>query len=618
MSVLRVHDTALSHTLLLRDAGTRIGAWLALGENVFLSLVLSSMVVLPLAELVLRLFSTGIESVTTLVQHLTLAVASIGAAIAARENRLLSFSAAQLLTGRVARVAHIVSAAISAAVCGFLFIASVRFLEVEMDADFILAYGIPTWVFELVQPIGFGLIALRLLRHASDDVAGVAAATLVMAAVMLVAATAPLEPAELVVPALCALLAATLLGAPIFVAVGGAALILLWGENVPIASLAVDHYALVVNPSLPTIPMFTLAGFFLAESGAPGRLLAVFDALFGRHRGGAAVVTVLAATFFTCFTGASGVTILALGGLTMPLLLRAGYRDSQALALITGGGSAGVLLMPALPLILYAIVAGVDLEAMFLGGLVPAIVMMMLLATWGVLGQREKPGGQPFDRHQVWAAIWNAKWELGLPIVPIGALFSGFATPVESAALTALYAFIVETTIHRDLRLARDLPGVMTECGLLVGGILLILGVALGLTNYLVDAQVTARLIELVTSSIQNPWLFLLALNGVLLVVGCFMDIFSAIVVLVPLIVPLGQAFGIHPVHLGLVFLANLELGYLTPPVGMNLFFSATRFKRPVMEVYRAVLPLFVLLSVGVLLITYVPFLSTTLPGLLL
>lgn len=617
MNVLRFEDTVLGPALLLRDGGARLAERLARAENHFLALVLSCMVVMPLAELVLRFFSTGIESVTSVVQHLTLAVASIGAAIAARENRLLSFSGAQLLTGRVARVARIVSYAVSVAVCGFLFVASVRFLQVEIEAGIVLAYGIPTWIFQLVQPIGFGLIAARLLRYSADSVLGVAVAALVAASAMAAAASVPMEPSTLVVPALCTLLVATLLGAPIFVAVGGAALILLWGEGVPIASLAVDHYALVVNPSLPTIPMFTLAGFFLAESGAPGRLLAVFDALFGRLRGGAAAVTVLAATFFTCFTGASGVTILALGGLTMPLLLRSGYRDSQALALITAGGSAGVLLMPALPLILYAIVAKIDLEVMFLGGVVPATLMMALVAIWGVFGQGEKPAVEPFNPDRAFAAIWNAKWELALPVVPICALFTGLATPVESAALTALYAFVVETVIHRDLVLTRDVPRVMTECGLLVGGILLILGVALGLTNYLVDAQVTVWLIERITTSIQNPWTFLLALNGVLLVVGCFMDIFSAIVVLVPLIVPLGQVFGIHPVHLGLVFLANLELGYLTPPVGMNLFFSATRFKRPVVEVYRAVLPLFLLLCLGVLLITYVPFLSTALPELL-
>lgn len=597
--------------------GLRVGARLTSIENVFIALVLGAMVVLPLAEVVLRFFSTGIESVTTVVQHLTLAVASIGAAIAAREGRLLSFSTAQVLGGRAGRIARLVSYVFSAAVCAFLFIASVRFLTVEIDAGTILGYGIPIWVFELVQPLGFGLITIRLLRHAAGGVTGFALAALAATVLVAVAVTLPLEPASLVVPALACLAVATLLGAPIFVAVGGAALILLWGEEVPIASLAVDHYALVVNPSLPTIPLFTLAGFFLAESSAPRRLLALFDALFGRLRGGAAIVTVLAATFFTCFTGASGVTILAIGGLTMPLLLRAGYREGSALGLITGGGSAGVLLMPALPLILYAIVARVDLEQMFLAGVMPALLTMAIVAVWGVLQQPARADSETFDRPRVWAALWDAKWELAVPLVPIGALFSGSATPVEAAALTALYAFIVATVVHGDLKITSDVPRVMTECGLLVGGILLILGVALGLANYMVDAQLTARLITLVTESIDNPLVFLLALNGLLLIVGCFMDIFSAIVVLAPLIVPLGQAFGIHPVHLGIVFLANLELGYLTPPVGMNLFFAATRFKKPVMEVYRATVPIFFLLSAAVLLITYVPFLSTGLLGLL-
>jgi tripartite ATP-independent transporter DctM subunit len=400
------------------------------------------------------------------------------------------------------------------------------------------------------------------------------------------------------------------------VAVGGATLILLWGEGVPLASVAVDYYGIATNPTLPAIPMFTLAGYFLAESGAPGRLLSVFNAWFGQLRGGAAIVTVLAASFFTCFTGASGVTILAIGGLTMPLLLNSGFRKSSALGLVTGGGSAGVLLMPALPLVLYAIVAKVEMEAMFLAGILPAAVMLGLVLIWGIFQQPVRQDSEPFDWNKAKKTVWVARWELALPLVPIGVLFSGIATPVEAAAVTALYAFILVTFIHRDLKLTTDIPRVMTECGLLVGGILLILGVALGLTNFMVDSQMSTRVITLITESIENPLVFLLALNGFLLIVGCFMDIFSAIIVLVPLIVPLGQAFGINPMHLGLIFLANLELGYLTPPVGMNLFFAALRFDESILDVCKSVIPLFLLLCVGVLLITYLPFLSTFLPAL--
>jgi len=591
---------------LLRDA-----------ENVLLSLVLAAMVILPIAEVILRYFYIGIEAVSSLVQHLTLAVASLGAAIAAREDQLLKFAAVQFVEGRPRQIAKLVSNAFSAGICALFCISSIQFVQFEREAGTILAYGIPTWVFELVQPLGFALITWRLLRYAADNLRGQVGAAAFAASIAALILLEPADPALLVTPALIGLFVATLLGAPIFIAVGGAALILLWGEYVPLASLAVNHYGIATNPSLPAIPMFTLAGYFLAESRAPARLLAVFNALLGHRRGGAAIVTVMAATFFTCFTGASGVTILALGGLLMPLLLDSGIRRKHALGLITGGGSAGVLLMPALPLVLYAIVAQVEMEAMFLAGLVPALLMMLLVATWGA---RLQPAVEhrPIDWKQAKRALWVARWELAIPLVPIGVLFSGSATPVEAAALTALYAFVLTTMIHRDLDIVTDVPRVISRCGLVVGGILLILGVALGLTNYMVDAQLNDRLITLITSSIEQPWAFLLALNGFLLFVGCFMDIFSAIVVLVPLIVPLGQAFGINPMHLGLIFLANLELGYLTPPVGMNLFFSALRFEKPVLDVCKSTLPIFLLLLIGVLLITYLPFLSTWLPGLLL
>jgi tripartite ATP-independent transporter DctM subunit len=364
--------------------------------------------------------------------------------------------------------------------------------------------------------------------------------------------------------------------------------------------------------------MFTLAGYLLAESQAPKRLIVLFHALIGRLRGGAALISVLACTFFTSFTGASGVTILALGGLVMPLLLGSGYRQRPALGLVTAAGLPGVLLMPALPLILYAIVARVSLTEMFLGGLLPAALMLAIVAAWGVSQeQRREPEEDPpeFDWRQVGAALDGAKWELSLPVVAVLALTSGLATPVEAAAVTALYAFVITTLIRRDLGIVRDVPRVVAECGLMIGGILLVLGVALSLTNYLVDAQIPDILVAFVTQTIEHRWMFLLALNLLLLAAGFIMDIYTAIVVLVPLIVPLGQAFGISPVHLGIIFLANLELGYLTPPVGMNLFFASYRFDKSIAEVFRAIIPLFVALSVGVLAITYIPWLSTGLPG---
>jgi len=426
-----------------------------------------------------------------------------------------------------------------------------------------------------------------------------------------------MAPEDLVLPALVTLAAATVLGAPIFTVLGGTALILFWGAGVPIASIPVETYRLVVSPTLPTIPLFTLAGYFLSEGGASKRLVRVFQALAGWMRGGPAIVTALVCAFFTSFTGASGVTILALGGLLMPVLLAARYSERTSLGLLTAAGSLGLLFPPSLPVILYGIVSHTPIDAMFLGSFVPGLIMLALVAWWGVRkGPRSGSSSHPFDAREAWRAVMAAKWELLLPVVVIVGLFGGFATLVEAAAFTAVYAFIVETFVYRDLRLVRDVPGVIAKCGTLVGGVLIILGVALGLTNYMVDAEIPARALSWVQSSIHSPLVFLFLLNVFLLVVGCLMDIFSAIIVVVPLITPMGAAFGIHPVHLGVIFLANLELGYLTPPVGMNLFLSSYRFGKPLPEVYRSVVPMLAVLLLGVLLITYVPWLTTLLPRL--
>jgi C4-dicarboxylate transporter DctM subunit len=606
---------------LAAGAPARAGAGpgvLARVENAALAALFAAAVLLPLAEIALRkLAGTGIEGVAALVQHLILALAMLGAAVAAREERLLTLAVATLYRGRAAAVARHVSGTIAAVVSGLLALAGAEFAAIERQAGNLLTYGIPVWTVALVLPLGFALIALRLCWHSAPDPRGRAAAAGLAGAVVVALQLAPPDPTQALAPALAVLGLAMLAGAPIFAVLGGAGLFLLLAQGVPAASSAVNHYSLVVNPSLPAIPMFTLAGYLLAESGAPRRLVEVFDALFGRLRGGAVIVTVLACTFFTCFTGASGVTILALGGLVMPLLCAAGSPQSRSLGLVTAAGLPGVLLMPALPLILYAIVAKVSIEEMFLGGALPAMLMVAIVLACGLRGQPAAPAAaRSFDARRARAALAAARWELGLPLVPIGALGSGLATPVEAAALTALYAFFVTSVAHRDLGVLRDVPRVTAECGLLVGGILLILGVALGLTNFLVDAQVPAGMVEWFTGTIREPWVFLLALNALLLAAGCVMDIYTAIVVLAPLLTPLGLAYGVHPVHLGIVFLANLELGYLTPPVGMNLFFASYRFGKPVVEVFRAVAPFALALGAGVLVITYVPWLSVGLVSL--
>ena len=586
-------------------------------EDWIVSLALATMVILPLAEILLRAtLHIGISASNTLVQHLTLIIGMLGGAIAARENRLLALSTGStFLKGWAKSVAAIFANAFATTISFFLCAASLQFVKTEREAGSILAYGIPVWVVQLILPAGFALVGLRILLQAAESWKGCAIAASLFGIFVWLGVRPMIPAADMVFPALVVLLAATLLGAPVFTTLGGAAVILFWGADLPIASIPLDHYRLVINPSLPTIPLFTLAGYFLAEGGASNRLVRVFQALVGQFRGGPAIVTALVCAFFTSFTGASGVTILALGGLLMPVLLAAGYSEKASLGLLTGAGSLGLLFPPCLPLILYAIVARIPIEDMFLGGIFPGILMLAVTAWWGVRQMPDRSvGRKTFDLMEARQAIWEAKWELLLPAVAFAGLFGGIATPVEAAALTALYAFVVEAFVYRDLKILSDVPGVMTECGLLVGGVLLILGVALGFTNYLVDAQFPSRAVDWVTGSIHSRWLFLLLLNLFLLVVGCLMDIFSAIVVVVPLIVPMGAAFQIDPIHLGIIFLANLELGYLTPPVGMNLFLSSYRFSKPLPEVYRSIVPMLFVLLFGVLLITYIPPMTTLLP----
>ncbi len=594
-------------------------------ENAVVIAALGVMVILPCLQILLRkLASSGIASSAPIVQHLVLAVGTLGAALAARENRLLSLSTlSQYLRGGWKDAARAVSHGFAAAVSGLLCAASVDFVLASRRLGGELAYGVPVWVVQGLLVVGFALIALRLVWFGGRTWRGRLVTLGFAALVVAIGLWLPISPDRMRWPGMIALLIATALGAPVFTALGGAALILIWSGGDTVASIPLNHYRLTVNPTLPTIPLFTLAGYFLAEGGAAKRLLALFHAWFGRLRGGPALVTVFLCAFFTSFTGASGVTIIALGGLLMPILLSSGYRERHALGLLSGAGSLGLLFPPCLPPILYSIVASsggatrVTIEQMFQGGLLPGLVMMAMAAAWGVAsGPKQTADGPRFDARTAWAAVWAAKWELLIPVVALVALFSGWATPVEAAAVTAAYAFVVEVCVYRDLKLVRDVPRVMTECGLLVGGVLLIIGVALGFTHFLIDAQVPDQCIAWVTSAVKSKWIFLLLLNLFLLVVGALMEIYAAIVVVVPLLIPIGNEFGIDPIHLGIIFLANLELGFLMPPVGMNLLLASYRFNKPMTEVTRASLPMLLVLLVGVLLITYVPPLTTFLPGL--
>ena len=594
-------------------------------EDLLLSGALSAfMVLLPLTEALLRRsVHMGIAGSTLFVQHLVLFVGILGGAVAAREKRLLSLgAAADHLKDPWKGAAILLSGSFAAAVTIALSWAGLQFVLAKYETGEALPYNIPAWAVLSVLPAGLGLISLRLLKQASPSHAGRLIALALAGTFLAVGAQPYIPPDQLTLPALLMLAVAVILGAPIFILLGGAALILFWGSGQPTAMVAIDYYRLTVDPTLPAIPLFALTGYFLADGGAAGRLTRFFGALIGHLRGGPAIAAVFLCAFFTSFTGASGITILALGGLLMPVLIAAGHSERSALGLVTGSGSLGVLVPPCLPLILYAVVAGtigteISVRSMFLGGIGPGLLLVGITGLWGIYtGPRSIVRKDRFDFSEAWGTFREAKWELLVPAVALVSLFGGFATPVEASAITALYAFLAETFIYRDLKLTRDVPRIMTQCGLLVGGILLILGLAMALTDYLFTASVPERLVLWARDFIRSPWIFLLMLNLFLLAVGCLMDIFSAIVVVAPLIIPIGKEFGIDPIHLGIIFLANLELGFLTPPVGMNLFLSSYRFNKPMAEVIRSVLPLLVLLLAGVLVITYVPVLTTFLVNL--
>lgn len=586
-------------------------------------LLLGAMVLLPLAEIVVRQLGTGIPGALPFEQHLTLWVAFLGAALAAREGRLLALATGNFLPeGRFRDVAAVFTGGISAMVATLLGTASLDLVRIEREGGIEMAAGVPVWVGQAVMPVGFAMLALRLAWRSSELWTGRALAGFGIVLGLWIGANADSLADQAATPWLVLILASTLLGGPIFAALGGAAVFLFLSDYVPLAAIPAESYRLAVSPTLAAIPLFTLTGFLLAEGGASERLLRVFRALFGWVPGSTAVVCAVVCAFFTVFTGGSGVTILALGGVLFTALSADGYRERFSLGLLTASGSLGLLLPMALPLILFGIVAEVPIEDLFIGGIVPGLLLIALIALWGVRealrgGTGKARGSAVEDDRGIARALWAGKWELSLPVVVVGAFFSGYATLVETAAIAALYAFVVQCLVHRDVKLGKPLLAVFRQCAVLVGGVLIILVAAMGLTSWLVDAQAAQALVELVQNNIESKLVFLLALNVFLLLVGCLMDIFSATVVVVPLIIPLGLAFGVDPIHLGIIFVANLELGYLTPPVGLNLFLASYRFERPLLAVYRAAVPALVILGVGVLLITYVPGLTLGLLDLL-
>lgn len=587
-------------------------------EEAILVAALAFATILPLIDLIGRHFGGfHVPASGAYVQQLTLWLAFVGGLAATSENAHLTLSTAEFFEeGAWRRRSRLFAYSIAAAVVAVLAYSSWQVVAANRIDPRILPIGIPQWVSELIMPIAFGLMAIQFALGASEKWRGRLLAFACIAAAFGLA-WLPYDVISRLAPLSIVILVAALLGAPVFVAMGGIALLLFFRDGTPVGAVSAEVYRLVASPTLPAIPLLTAAGYVLAESGASARLVRFFRALFGWMPGGIAVMVAAVCALFTTFTGGSGVTIIALGGLVYPMLRKDGYSESFSLGLVTASGSLGLLFPPSLPVILYSVVASsgrgqsVPADSLYLAGLVPGLLLVVLTAAYGVyVGWRLVPERQRFKWKEVFASTWEAKWELGLPLFVIALFVSGLASMVETAAAAVAYAVVVECFITRDIHIFKELPGVLLRAAALMGAVLLLLSVAMGLTSYLVDAQIPDQLLAWVETHIHSQLTFLLVLNVLLLVLGSVLEIYSAIIILAPLVAPMGVAFGVDPIHLGVIFLANLELGFLFPPVGLNLFLSSSRFKKPLPELYRYVLPFLIILGIGVLLITYIPAMS--------
>jgi tripartite ATP-independent transporter DctM subunit len=404
-----------------------------------------------------------------------------------------------------------------------------------------------------------------------------------------------------------------LCGAPLFAVISGLALYLLFSGQIDSSAMIIEMHRMATTPILVAIPLFTFAGYLLSESGAPRRLIRLSDAILGWLPGGLSIIALVTCAAFTALTGATGLTIIALGGILLPALLRGKYPEKFSLGLLTTSGTLGLLFPPSLPLIIYAIVAKVRIDQLFVAGFLPGILLIVLLSAFSVeKAIAVQVPRTEFHVREVFEALKDALWELPLPIVVLGGIYSGYFVVSEAAAITAAYVLLVEVIIYRDIEW-RQLPRIMRKSMILVGGILIILGAALGLTNYLIDEQVPMRMLDFFKTHINSPLFFLIVLNFFLLAVGCVMGTFSALTVVVPLIAPVAQAYGVHPVHIAIIILTNLEIGASIPPLGINLFIASIRFERPVLKLCLASFPFIGILLFALAVITYVPWLSRAL-----
>jgi len=572
---------------------------------------LAVIVLLPLLEIAGRaLFGEGISGSINYVRHATLWFGYLGAVMAARKSRHISLGIASFLGGRSKTLADVLAQTLAVVTCLVLARAAYQMAVAESSSEVLLGGLIPLWLAQSVMPVSFVLLASRYAQQLTETV-GRGWLLVLALAVIALGWQVDFSSGYVLPMGLLVILVATLAGTPIYIVLGSLAALLFATDGVPLASISVEAYRIASNPILPTIPLFTLAGTVLASGNASSRLVRLFEAWFGWMPGGSAVAAICVCAFFTTFTGGSGVTILALGGLMLPVLLKQRYSEGFSLGVLTSSGGLGILLPPSLLVILYGVASHTPINQLFIAGVVPGLLLITMTCGYAMFRARSlRAERRRFDPAEALRALWESKWEVLIPIGVLYGIFSGIATLVEVAAATAAYTLLVEFCIHRDIRLRSGLADILNECAILVGGIKIILASAMGLTSYLIYADVPSMAADLIQSVTDSPWVFLLALNGALLLAGCLLDIISAIVVVVPLMLPVAVAFGIDPLHLGIIFLANMELGYLTPPVGMNLYLASFRFEKPLMTVFRAALPFFLINLIAVLVITFVPALS--------
>jgi tripartite ATP-independent transporter DctM subunit len=509
----------------------------------------------------------------------------------------------------------VLTAAVSAGTLGILTYAAVGVVRANREEGRTLTGGIPIWLVECVMPLALAFMAVRFAGRASAGWRGRAIALAAIPAAFALGLI-PAQAVALTWPVVVLIVGALVLGTPVFVAMGAFSLFFFFREGIPVAAVSAEVYRLISSPTLPAIPLLVACGYVLAESGASMRLLRFFRALLGWMPGSLAVIVTAVCALFTTFTGGSGVTVIAVGGLVYPMLREEGYPEGFSLGLVTAAGSLGLLFPPSLPVILYSVVAGtreqsVPADSLYLAALVPGILMILMVAAYAIRkGVVLRIQRHSFSGRELLRAAWAAKWELVLPVFVVGLFASGRASMVETAAAAVVYAAFVECFVTRDLHLWKTLPGALLKSSVLTGSVLILLSSAMGITSYIVDAQIPDALTTWVRIHIESQHVFLLTLNALLLVVGSVVEIYAAIVVLAPLVVPIAAAFGVNPIHLGVIFLSNLELGFLMPPMGLNLFLSSSRFGKPLTAVTRHTFPFLLIMAVAVLLITYVPALS--------